>query len=94
MQGSTSRRCWSRCCGASRFPRSRARTGVRVRWLWGDLDHLWITWRDGRQRAAIGRSRGAALRAFLRSFFDGSRLEVERAADLAPAWRELRSRIG
>jgi predicted ATP-grasp superfamily ATP-dependent carboligase len=76
------------------LPPAAARTGVRVRWLWGDVDHLWIAWRDERQRAAIGRSRGAALRAFLRSFFDGSRLEVERSADLAPAWRELRSRIG
>lgn len=73
------------------LPAVSPRAGVRVRWLRGDLDHLGIAWRSAAQRDAVGRSRSGALLAFLRSFVDGTRLEVERLRDLAPAWRELRS---
>jgi len=68
--------------------------GNRVRWLLGDLDRLWIAWRDPRQRAALGQSLPAAFLAFVRSFFDGTRAEVERLRDPAPAFRELREWLG
>jgi predicted ATP-grasp superfamily ATP-dependent carboligase len=63
----------------------------RLRWLLGDIDHLWIALRDAKQRQATGRSAWAVLRDFARSFFDGSRLEVLRWSDPAPFLRELRA---
>jgi len=55
----------------------RYRTGVRSRWLMGDLDHLLITLR--RRNGATG----PALASFLR--FWGARYELERADDPLPA---------
>ncbi|MEZ4330529.1 MAG: ATP-grasp domain-containing protein [Myxococcota bacterium] len=70
------------------------RLGVRTRWLLGDLDHLLIALRRAEMRRATGRSRGRVVLDFLRSFFDGSRLEVLRADDWRPFARELRQRLG
>jgi predicted ATP-grasp superfamily ATP-dependent carboligase len=54
---------------------------ARVRWLLGDLDHVLLARREGRGRAA--------LRAFARSFADGTRTDVLRRDDLRPFLREL-----
>lgn len=70
-------------------PRSPARIGVRTRWLLGDVDH-WIA--CARSRALRNELETSLLRVtleFLRSFFDGSRLEVLRTNDLKPFLREL-----
>jgi predicted ATP-grasp superfamily ATP-dependent carboligase len=60
--------------------------GLRNRWLLGDLDHLYLRWRepDGLSRKA------QALWRFLRPAGRGTRHEVNRLGDLRPAWRELK----
>jgi predicted ATP-grasp superfamily ATP-dependent carboligase len=71
----------------------QARLGTRTRWLLGDVDHLLISLR----RPDVRRQRGvtvlALLRDFVRSFFDGTRLEVIRRGDWRPFFRELRDRL-
>jgi len=66
------------------------RTGLRLRWLWGDVDHLLLRLRHSRERLALpvgapGRVRGLAQ--FLAEF-GRSRHEVFRRGDMAPARRE------
>lgn len=63
------------------LPAVAPRAGVRVRWLLGDVDHLLAALRAGHG--------GPALRGFLRSFADGTRLEVLRRDDPWPFLREL-----
>ncbi|MFO0687474.1 MAG: ATP-grasp domain-containing protein [Myxococcota bacterium] len=72
----------------------RAKLGVRTRWLLGDLDHLLIALKRPEMREATGRSRSAVVLDFLRSFADGSRLEVLRGDDPRPFLRELRLWLG
>ena len=67
-----------------------ARLGTRTRWLLGDIDHLLICLRHPDVRRQRGVSVLALLRDFVRSFFDGSRLEVIRRGDWRPFFRELR----
>jgi len=69
------------------------RSGGKLRWLFGDFDHLFIALRRQAMRAAVGRTRLGVIRVFIASFFDGSRLEVLRRDDLAPFFHELRERI-
>lgn len=71
-------------------PRPVARVGVRTRWLLGDVDHLLIALLRREMREATGRSRTAVVLDFLRSFADGSSLEVLRRDDPRPFLRELR----
>lgn len=68
--------------------------GVRSRWLLGDLDHLLIALRRREMREATGRSRLEVCLDFLRSFRDGSRLEILRRDDWRPFARELRQWLG
>ena len=66
-----------------------ARVGVRTRWLLGDLDH-WLTCARSRSlRQELDTSLGRIGLDFLRSFVDGSRLEVLKFRDFAPFRREL-----
>ena len=67
---------------------------MRTRWLLGDLDHLLIALKRPEMREATGRSRSAVVLDFLRSFADGSRLEVLRGDDPRPFLRELRLWLG
>lgn len=63
------------------------RSGVRTRWLWGDVDHLLLRLRDPGRRdtsGSGGSGRLPALVDFLRGFGPGSRLEVFRPDDPAP----------
>lgn len=73
------------------LPSVSPRAGVRTRWLMGDVDHLWIAARDPAMRQLLGRSFAAMLRAFLASFFDGTRSEIFRWSDPRPALEELRT---
>ena len=66
-----------------------ARIGVRTRWLLGDVDHLLLCARSRTLRRELGTSLPRVAFEFLRSFFDGSRLEVLRADDWRPFRREL-----
>jgi predicted ATP-grasp superfamily ATP-dependent carboligase len=69
------------------------RIGVRTRWLLGDLDHLAIALRRREVRRALGRSAPRVVAEFVRSFFDGTRLDVWRRSDPGPFRSELRDRL-
>jgi predicted ATP-grasp superfamily ATP-dependent carboligase len=79
-----------RCAAGETLPDSRHyRVGVRSRWFWGDVDHLYLRLRDG--RGVI--SRLHAVLAFLRvSRRDAS--EVWRWRDPAPFLVETLQRLG
>lgn len=64
--------------------------GVRSRWLLGDLDHLYLTFRDGRGRLPRGVSRWRATLRFLRFFERRTRYEVNRWDDWRPFLVELK----
>lgn len=66
------------------------KTGVRLRWLLGDIDSLYLTLRD-RQWSFNEKAR--AVLKFLRPSPFKTRHEVNRAGDLAPFWWELRNYI-
>jgi predicted ATP-grasp superfamily ATP-dependent carboligase len=72
------------------LPAFAPRAGVRVRWLLGDLDQLWITWRRPEVRRQLDTTRWRALREFLGAFVD-ARLEVLRGDDPRPFASELRA---
>lgn len=66
-------------------------TGVRTRWLLGDLDHLLARFRRSTEELGLGPeapSRAAVLRDFLGAFGPASRNEVFRWDDPRPALRE------
>ena len=71
------------------IPAVEARIGVRMRWLLGDLDHLYISLRRSDVRAITGKSVAGLLYDFLRSFVDGSKSDVLDVRDWRPFWREL-----
>jgi predicted ATP-grasp superfamily ATP-dependent carboligase len=66
----------------------RYRIGVRSRWLLGDLDHLYLTFKD-RDRTAP-RSRWRTVLQFLRFFERQTRYEVNRLDDWRPFLVELK----
>lgn len=68
-----------------------ARSGVRSRWLWGDVDHLLWLMRYGRRARATDPALPFALTAlarFLIPWRPGERLEVLRPTDPGPFLRE------
>ncbi len=71
------------------IPAVEAHTGVRMRWLLGDIDHLYISLRRSEVRKITGKSVPALLRDFLLSFADGSKSDVLDPRDWRPFWREL-----
>lgn len=69
------------------------RTGVRLRWFWGDVDHLWARMRYSRDSLNLQPEAGGRFRAlvdFIRDFGPATRNEVFRWADPGPALRETR----
>jgi predicted ATP-grasp superfamily ATP-dependent carboligase len=77
--------------GGESLPAPKPQLGVRSRWLLGDVDHLLICLRQRAARERTGRSAPRVVIDFLRSFVDGSRLEVLRRDDWRPFLRELSS---
>ncbi len=75
------------------IPAVEARAGVRMRWLLGDIDHLYISLRRSDVRKITGKSVPGLLRDFLLSFVDGSKSDVLDVKDWRPFWRELMSWI-
>jgi len=74
-------------CGDQPGPVKNYTTGVRLRWLLGDLDNLYLTLRDKRY------SKTTKLKSILRFLTPSSfktRHEVNRWSDPAPAWHELK----
>ncbi len=66
------------------------RVGVRSRWFWGDVDHLYLRFRNG--AGATGRL--AALREFLRFRPGRDREEIWRWRDPGPFLLESLRRLG
>ncbi len=64
--------------------------GVRNRWFWGDLDHLYLQLRNGGGPAG----KLAALRDFLRVGLPGTREEIWRWRDPAPFLLESLQQFG
>jgi predicted ATP-grasp superfamily ATP-dependent carboligase len=80
-------------------PVSSYRVGVRSRWFWGDVDHLYLRLRDG--NGAIGGGtegerggRLAAVRNFLHCHLGRDREEIWRWRDPGPFLLETLSRFG
>ena len=66
------------------------RVGVRSRWFWGDVDHLWARWRHSADQLALppgSPGRWRALWNFL-SLTPGARCPVLRLDDFKPFVRE------
>ena len=83
-----------RCAGGETVPENGSyRVGVRSRWFWGDVDHLYLRLRDGRAWGGGGGSRFGALLAFLR-VSRGDSSEVWRWRDPAPFIVETLQRLG
>jgi predicted ATP-grasp superfamily ATP-dependent carboligase len=69
------------CAMGARVPSvTRYRVGVRSRWFWGDVDHLYLRLRNGGGTAG----KLAALRDFLATGFRRTREEIWRWRDPAP----------
>lgn len=67
------------------------RAGVRLRWTWGEVDHLLARARRSREELALpddAPGLGGAIARFLAGFGPGSRDEVFRLSDPLPALRE------
>ena len=65
-------------------PEPKPEVGMKLRWLLGDVEHLLIGLKRREMRRQIGRTPAQLVGAFVRSFWDGSRLEVLRWPDLKP----------
>lgn len=72
-------------------PLAEYRQGVRLRWLLGDCDNLYLTLKDG--KAGWRRKLGSIVR-FLTPHPGSTRHEVDRLDDLGPAWFELKQYFG
>jgi predicted ATP-grasp superfamily ATP-dependent carboligase len=67
------------------------RVGVRSRWLWGEVDHLWARLRRSDTELALPRGSPSRIRAigdFLTVWRPGDRSQVLRFGDLRPFARE------
>jgi len=67
------------------------RTGIRERWLLGDLDHLYIRFKNPRRNYPGLPSAGGAVWEFMKLFQSNTYYEVNRWEDIRPFWFELRS---
>lgn len=77
--------------GANPAPVTEYKSGVRLRWEWGDVDHLLACLFHSSPTLPASRNihrRVAALTAFLRSFGDANRSEILRRDDPRPFIRE------
>ena len=78
-------------CGEHPDPVSDYRTGIRLRWLLGDLDNLYLTLKDSNQYAVFEKLK--AILVFLMPSLSRTRHEVNRWNDLAPSWYELKQYV-
>lgn len=79
------------CAVGCSVPRvTQYRVGVRSRWFWGDVDHLYLRLRNG--GGAAGKL--AAVRDFLRGGFRRTREEIWRWRDPAPFLVESLQQLG
>jgi predicted ATP-grasp superfamily ATP-dependent carboligase len=71
--------------GTGTDPAETYRVGVRNRWLLGDVDHVYLSWKEAGWRAMF-----RALGGFLTAFGTATRHEVDRWDDFRPFIVELR----
>jgi len=74
-------------CGNQPDSVENYKIGVRLRWLLGDLDNLYLTLRDGQHSFTAKLN---AIRQFLTPSLFKTRHEVNRWSDPAPAWFEIK----
>jgi predicted ATP-grasp superfamily ATP-dependent carboligase len=74
-------------CGEQPDATGEYRTGIRLRWLLGDLDNLYLTLRNPQLAFA---TRLAAILGFVTPSLRRTRHEVNRWSDPSPAWYELK----
>jgi len=77
-------------CGKQADPVNNYKTGVRLRWLLGDIDNLYLTLRDPR---ISFKSKLIAIKHFLTPLPFITRHEVNRWRDLGPAWYEIKQYV-
>ena len=73
------------------------RKGVRLRWEWGDMDHVLLRMLRSKRRLRLpseAPSRLGALRAFLTHRPGSDRLEMLRMSDPMPFFAETLLRLG
>ena len=80
--------------GAPVVPAADYRVGVRSRWFWGDVDHLYLRLRHGNGVTEGGGGRLAAVRDFLRFRPGRDREEIWRWRDPVPFVLESLTRLG
>jgi len=78
-------------CNEPPDPVSNYKTGIRLRWLLGDLDSLYLTLRN--RSYTFSRKLFAVLQ-FMRPSLFRNRHEVNRLSDPGPAWCELKQYTG
>jgi len=85
-----------RCVAGETVPETRQyRVGVRSRWFWGDVDHLWLRLRrNGNGSAGLAGSRLRALLDFLRVAPGRDHFEVGRLTDPLPGVVETLQWLG
>ena len=71
-------------------PVAEYKIGLRLRWLLGDLDHLYLVLRDNRYSA---KKKLESAIAFLTPSLFNTRHEVNRWSDMGPFWCELRQYV-
>jgi predicted ATP-grasp superfamily ATP-dependent carboligase len=77
-------------CDSQPDPVDDYKVGVRLRWLLGDLDNLYLTLRDTRYSF---REKLDSIRHFLTPSPFRTRHEVDRWNDLGPSWYELKAYV-
>lgn len=73
-------------------PQPIIKAGLRLRWLLGDLDHLYLTLRS--PRYSLGNKLSTIIALLTPDFSGRTRHEINRWDDLRPAWRELKKYLG
>jgi len=74
-------------CGKQPEPVTDYKTGIKLRWILGDLDNLYLTLRD--KQVPLKTKLKSLLRFFTPSLFS-TQHEVNRINDIKPFWYEVR----
>lgn len=74
-------------CGNQSDPVTNYKTGIRLRWMLGDVDSLYLTLRDSRYSLVTKLN---AIRCFFTPSPFKTRHEIDRWSDPAPAWYEIK----
>ena len=81
----------ARASGERVYGPSKYKLGIRSKWEWGEVDYALARLRKNDSQLSLPPGAPGRLRSLLRVFVPwvpGDRLEVLRASDPAPFWRE------